>query len=64
MSGAYSAGKDSTILERTAVPVDTGRVSGVKEAVLGTALMGRRIFLCSGRGSNTRDDTGVYQESA
>jgi hypothetical protein len=36
----------------------------MKEAVLGTALMGRRIFLCSGRGSNTRDDTGVYQKSA
>jgi hypothetical protein len=63
MSDAYSACKDSTILEGEIIPADTGRISRVKEEILGTTFVGERIFLCNGRDSNARDDKGIYRTS-
>jgi hypothetical protein len=61
VSDAYSPGKDSTISEREIVKVNPGRISGVKEAILGAAFVGERIFLCDGGDSDAGDDTGIYR---
>jgi hypothetical protein len=60
MSDTYSAGEDSTISEREVISADTGRISGIKEKILGATFVGERIFLCDGRGGDGRDDTGIY----
>jgi hypothetical protein len=33
----------------------------IKEAVVGTTLVGERIFLCDGRDRDARYDTGIYR---
>ena len=53
--------KDSTISEREVNPADTGKISGIKEKILGTTFVGERIFLCDGRGGDGRDDTRIYR---
>jgi hypothetical protein len=63
VSGAYSASEDRTISEREVIEVNPGRISGVRETVLGATSVGERIFLCDGRSSDTRDDTGIYRTS-
>jgi hypothetical protein len=60
MSDSHSAGEGSTVFERTVITVDTGRISGIEEAVLGTAFVGERIFLYDGRDGDGRDDKGIY----
>jgi hypothetical protein len=60
---AYSASKNSTILEGKSVAADTGRISRIKSKILGTAFVGERIFLCESRCGNARNDTGIYRTS-
>jgi hypothetical protein len=43
------------------IKINPGRISGVKEAVLGTTFVGERIFLCDGRYGDAGDDTGIYR---
>jgi hypothetical protein len=62
VSNAHSVGEDRTIFERKVIAVDTGRVSGVEEEILGPTSVGEGIFLRDGRGGNARDDTGIYIE--
>jgi hypothetical protein len=61
MSDTYSAGEDSAIFAREIIPTDPGRISGVKEAVLGTAFVGEGIFLSDDRGGDPGDSTGIYR---
>jgi hypothetical protein len=61
VSDAYSAGEDSAISERKIIKINPGRISGVKEAVLGPTVVGERIFLCDGKDGDARYDTGIYR---
>jgi hypothetical protein len=63
MPGTYSAGEDGRISEREVIPANTGRISGIKEKILGAAFEGGRIFLRDGRRGNGIDDRRIYQES-
>jgi hypothetical protein len=63
MPDTSGAGEDSAVFERAVIAIDAGGVSGIKEEILGAALVGEGIFLCDGRGGNGRNDTGIYKES-
>ena len=57
------AEQNSAIPERAVVEANTGRVSRVKEAILGTALVGEGVFLRDIGERDRRDDTGLHKPS-
>jgi hypothetical protein len=61
VSDAYSSGEDSPIFERKIIEVNPGRISRIKETILGATFVGEGVFLCDGRDGNTRDDRRIYR---
>ncbi len=55
--------KDSTIFKRETIKAVTGGIPSSKEALLGSAYMGERIFLCNSRSSYRRNGQSIYTET-
>jgi hypothetical protein len=59
VSDAYICGKASAISERKIIEVNPGRISGIKETILGTTFVGEGIFLCDSGDGDARNDTRI-----
>ena len=63
MPAEHGAKQDSAVSKGAVVAVDTGRVSGTEEAVLGAASVGERVLLRDGRERDRGDDKELYRET-
>ena len=63
LSTEHGAERDHEAVEGPHVVEAVRRVSAREEAVLGSAFLGERVFLCHGRPNDGRDDQAVFGTS-
>lgn len=58
----FIAKQSIAVLERSLIEVAPGRISRIRKKILGSAFMGKRIFLCNGRKRDWINNKELYSK--